>query len=113
MTDSAENDAWLREHKGDYIKSWGYVWTCEDECGCSQAQVVDFYQNKVVHSARVPITAWEGEFHTECEPGADAELAEYRRALRESDPEREAAIEWQRGVDYDTRLIPPGERNPE
>jgi hypothetical protein len=97
----SDNAEWMATHKGEYLKSWGYVWTCDDDCGCEQAQIVDYYRNKVVYNARVPITAWAGEFHTDHEPGADAELAAYRRRLREVDPDREAAIEWQRGVDYD------------
>ena len=94
------DEEWLRVHKGAYLYSWGEVWTCGDDCNCTQAQVTDFYQNRVVRNARVPITVWEGEFHTEYEQGADAELAQYRRELRASDPEREAAIRWQEGVDY-------------
>lgn len=98
----SEHDEWLAKHKGEYLYSWGQVWDCEDdECGCTEAQVVDFYQNKVVRNARVPVIAWRGEFHTDHESGAAAELVAYRRALRESDPERETAIQWQEGIDYE------------
>ena len=86
MNDSEE---WLREHKGDHIKTVGYVWECYDECGCTQARVVDYFRNKTVYSARVPVGVWEGGFY-----------AEYRRHLRAENPAREATIEWQRGVDY-------------
>lgn len=100
----SESPEWLREHQGAHLYTYGYVWECgDDECGCTQAMVVDYFQNKVLPRARVPINAWSGEFHTEHEPGADADLAEYRRTLKEADPEREAAIEWQGGVDYEAR----------
>lgn len=97
MTD---RDEWLEKHKGAYIQTVGMVWECgDDECGCTEAQIVAYYENKVVR-ARVPITEWAGEFHTEHEGGADEELAAYRRALREGDPQREASIIWQEGIDY-------------
>lgn len=96
-----ETDEWLAEHKGRYQKTVGYIWECgDDECGCTEATVVSYYENKTDPRWRVPINEWTGEFYTDHESGADAELAAYRRALRESDPEREVAIEWQKGVDY-------------
>lgn len=95
-------DQWMAEHKGPHLKTVGYVWECEDdECGCSQAVVVSYYRNKVVPNARVPINDWAGDFYTDHESGADLDLAEYRRHLKATEPEREAEIEWQQGVDYD------------
>lgn len=94
-------DEWMSKHKGALIQTVGMVWECDDECDCTEAQIVSYYQNKVVRNARVPVVDWSGEWHTEGEPGADAELAAYRRELKAEDPEREAAIVWQKGVDYE------------
>lgn len=96
----------MRIHKGEPIKTVGMVWECYDECGCTEAQVITYHRNKVVPSARVPVVEWSGISHTDHEPGAAAELAAYRRRLREEDPEREAAIEWQSGVDYGGTVAP-------
>lgn len=100
-------EGWMRTHKGDHVRTVGMVWVCEDDdCRCSQAQVVSYYRNLVAPHARVPVLDWEGEFHTDGELGADAELAAYRRELKAEDPEREAAITWQQGVDYDAEGTP-------
>lgn len=101
-----ESAEWMAAHKGRYQKTVGYIWQCGDECGCEQAVVVDYFENKTDPRFRVPVGVWEGSFvvgdsREPDDPSPDAELAEYRRHLRESDPEREAAIEWQDGVDYE------------
>lgn len=102
MSDSAE---WLAEHQGRHLYTHGYIWECGDDCRCEQAQVVDYFENKTDPRWRVPVMVWEGTFvvgenYDPGDPRPDAELAEYRRSLRETDPEREAAIKWQDGVDY-------------
>jgi hypothetical protein len=98
----SEHDEWTLKHKGAYVRTVGMVWECGDECGCTQAVVFDDFANKVAGPRfRIPVRVWEGDFHTDHEDGADAELAAYRRDLAMSDPAREAAIEWQQGVDYD------------
>jgi hypothetical protein len=103
MSESAE---WLAKHKGRHLRTVGYIWQCGDDyCECEQAQVVDYFENKADHRWRVPITVWEGTFTTregryDGGPSPAAELAEYRRALRITNPEREASIEWQQGVNY-------------
>jgi hypothetical protein len=98
---TAEQDPWLAKHKGDYLWTEGRVWDCgDDHCRCSQAQVVDVFKNKTewrdYQGQRwvVRLAAWEGKFYTDGESGAAEELLSYRRALRESDPEREAATRW-------------------
>lgn len=96
-----ESDEWLREHKGALVRTVGMIWECYDDCRCTQAVVTSYYRNLKAWNARVPVNDWAGEFHADGEPGADRELAIYRRALKETDPDLEAAIEWQRGVDYD------------
>lgn len=94
--------AWLAEHKGEYVDTIGLVWECGDDyCNCTQAQIVDRFKNRKV-PAVVSLLAWEGTFFTDREQGADAELAAKRRELARVDPDREAAITWQEGVDYDT-----------
>jgi hypothetical protein len=104
MSESAE---WLAEHQGRYVKTVGFIWECYDDCRCEQAQVQDIFENKTDRRFIVRRPVWSGTFTTEegrlggDNPSPDAELAAYRRALRESDREREAAIEWQEGVDYD------------
>lgn len=98
MTDA---QTWMLEHKGALVRRVGMIWECgDDTCGCEQARVIAYYQNKVVPRARVPVCEWEGNFFTDHESGADDELAAHRRELAKTDPAREAAIEWQRGVDY-------------
>jgi len=103
----SESQEWMAEHKGRYLKTVGYIWECgDDDCRCEQAVIVDYFENKVDHRFRVPVNAWRGTFTTwegRVEGGIDpdAELVARRRHLRETDPEREAAIEWQRGIDYD------------
>lgn len=101
-------DEWLAKHKGDYLHTVGQVWYCDDDyCNCSQAQVIDVFKNKtewrdyfgqrwVVH-----LGVWEGKFYTDGELGAAEELRAYRLALREADPEREAAIQWDFDMDGD------------
>lgn len=93
-------DEWMLAHKGELIRRVGMVWECYDDCGCTEAQIIAYYRNKVVWNARVPVVEWSGTWRTDGEPGADAELAEKRRELRAEDPDLEASIEWQRGVDY-------------
>lgn len=95
------SDDWMTDHKGEFLYRWGRVWECgDDECGCTEAQIVAYYQNKVVHNGRVPVVEWSGEFRSDHEAGADEELAAHRRHLREADPQYEAATQWQRGIDY-------------
>jgi hypothetical protein len=105
MSESAE---WLAEHQGRYVKTIGFIWECGDDCRCEEAQVQDIFENKTDRRFIVRRHVWSGTFTTEDAriggdaPSPEAELAEYRRALRLVDPEREAAIEWQQGIDYDT-----------
>jgi hypothetical protein len=94
--------SWFEDHKGPYLRTEGYVWNCEDDdCGCSQAFMRNVYHNKATMTSVVFENVWEGSFHTDWESGAAQELGEYRRALRKSDPDREAAIIWQAGIDYE------------
>jgi len=79
------DDDWLEKHKGRLLDTVSYVWE-DDECGCTQAVIVERYENKVVGLPWiVPVTIWEGPFHTDFEPGAAGELAAElsRRALEE------------------------------
>ncbi len=93
-------ERWLVEHKGPYVDSIGMVWECGDDyCNCTEAQIVDRYRNLKTNGL-VLTGVWNGTFYTDGEQGAEAELAEERRRLRVQDPEREAAIRWQDGVDY-------------
>lgn len=104
MSESAE---WLAKHKGRHVRTVGYIWECgDDDCRCEQALVVDRWENRAVRGY-VTTGVWEGTFTTadgrhDGDPSPERELAAYRRALRASNPEREAAIEWQSGVDYDS-----------
>lgn len=100
----SETQEWMDKHKGPLVRTVGMVWECyDDECGCTQAQIISYYRNKVVWNAVVPVVDWEGEFHTDHESGADEELAVHRRQLKLQAPEREASIQWQNGVDYDAK----------
>lgn len=85
---------WLAEHQGQYRRTYGRVWHCDDDCACSRAEIVDEYQNKVVRNAVVPVMAWEGTFFTEGEGDAEAELRAERTRLLTEDPERAAQIDW-------------------
>jgi hypothetical protein len=87
--------SWIDDHKGDLIKTVGQVWACgDDECGCTEAQVVNIYLNRVTRDSLVRELVWSGDFHTDWESGAEEELDAYRAALRELDPELERRIEW-------------------
>jgi hypothetical protein len=93
-TTKSDEQRWMDGHKGAFIKAVGYVWWCgDDECNCTQAVIVDYFENKVVPGC-VPVRRWEGNFHTDGEPGAETELAAERDRLRAADPAAEAAIEW-------------------
>lgn len=87
----SETEEWLREHKGPLRDIIGEVWYCEDSCGCSQARVVARHVNRTDSRFIVPVLVWEGPFHTEHEPGARDELADYRATLSEADA---AGITW-------------------
>jgi hypothetical protein len=93
MTEMTE--AWLAEHKGDYIDTIGYVWWCGDGyCNCTQAVVVERYKNVKAPGWLICCGIWEGEFHTDGESGADEELAAKRAELERTDPELAAGIKW-------------------
>ena len=92
-------EEWMRKHKGAYLRSVAEVWACNDDCGCTQAQVTDLFANLKDPRYVVRVCAWEGEFYTGDwhEPEdltASDELDAYRAALLLSDPKREAAILW-------------------
>jgi len=97
---------WMLEHKGEYLKTVGAIWYCEDDvCGCYNAEVYDVFQNKVLPNARVHKGVWEGEFTTDHDSRATEDsIVRYRQELKKTDPEFEARIEWQNGVDWDREL---------
>lgn len=104
-SDATPDSEWMLEHKGQYLKTVGQLWYCDDVCGCSNAEVFDVFQNKVIPNARVFKNIWEGEFTTD----HDFRLSEdsiigYRRELKATDPELEKRIEWQEGLDWDREL---------
>jgi hypothetical protein len=85
----------MREHKGPLKNIVGYVWECGDDyCSCSKATIVEQYVNLADRRWIVPVCIWEGEFHTDGEPGANDELIAKRAELRESDPDLAVRIEW-------------------
>jgi hypothetical protein len=88
-------EAWLAEHKGAYVKTVAYVWWCGDDCcDCTQAVIVERYKNAKDPRFFVSVGVWEGEFHTDGEPGAAEELAAKRAALECADPDLAARIQW-------------------
>jgi hypothetical protein len=91
---AAVNDAaWLEEHRGEFVKTIGFVWGCGDDyCRCEEAQVQKIYRDKTDGRFIIRETIWSGEFHTDGEPGAWDELQAYRESLS---PDRQAEIEWQ------------------
>lgn len=97
---------WMKEHKGEYLRTIAQVWYCEDEvCGCYSAEVYDVFVNLVMPRGVVFKNVWEGEFYTDHEERkADNDLIRYRQQLKKSDPELEARIIWQGGVEYDRDL---------
>ena len=95
-------DDWHREHQGPFVNASAYVWDCGDDyCNCTRAVIVEYYQNTADSSWRygkgrwhVPVGVWEGEFHTDGEPGANAELIAKRAEMRESEPEYASLVKW-------------------
>lgn len=88
-------EAWLAEHKGPLRDVIGKVWYCGDDyCDCTQAEIVERYENKTAPGWIVPVCIWQGEFHTDGEPGANEELAAKREELRKTDPDLAARIKW-------------------
>ena len=87
--------SWLEAHKGSLIDIIGEVWWCGDpSCDCTQAVIVERYQNLKAPGFVVRLCTWEGEFHTDGEPGAEDELTTKRQELHASDPELEGRIRW-------------------
>lgn len=104
-SDALPDSPWMLEHKGQYIKTVGVIWGCDDECACYNAEVYDVFSNKMVRGARVDKQIWEGEFTIDNQPRATEDsLILYRRGLKVSDPELEARIEWQEGVEWDREI---------
>lgn len=93
----------MGEHKGAYLRTEAEIWYCgDDECGCYQAQIYNLYQNKVTRSSVIFELVWEGTFRTEHDYAPCAkELVTYRQELKRTNPELEAQIHWDEGVDYD------------
>ena|SRR5215218_4738350 len=78
--------AWQAEHAGRLLDTVAYVWSDDDdECGCTQAVIVEQYENKIVGPPWVvPVTIWSGPMHHDFEPGAQDELdAELARRSRD------------------------------
>jgi hypothetical protein len=77
---------------------WGYVWWCGDEwCDCSQAKIVWRDRPRWRFGDQKPLdvrTVWQGEFHTDGEPGATTELNRIARRLRRHQHDLYARIEW-------------------
>jgi hypothetical protein len=91
MTDAQ----WMAEHKGPLLRTIAEVWSCGDDyCGCTQAQIVELYDNLKAPGWVVRVPIWLGTFRTDHEPGATAELEARRNALAFSDPEWHEQIEW-------------------
>ena len=96
---SVDISEWMAEHKGPLIRTVGEVWYCGDDwCGCTQAQITEIYRNLKpppgAPQAVVRVTVWEGEFRTDHEPGAEADLRARRDELRLADPDAAARIKW-------------------
>lgn len=106
----APESDWMKEHKGAYIKTTSEVWYCEDEvCNCWQSRVADVYKNRVTGNTFCFKGVWEGGFYSgdsERSPSrmAENDLIRYRQQLKKDDPELEAQITWQNGVEYDRDL---------
>lgn len=101
---------WMKEHIGEYVRTLGHVWRCgDDDCNCWQAQVSDIYTNRVLKAAFCFKGVWEGGYYSSDSRLDPARLAEndliaYRQRLKKEDPEFEAQITWQDGVDYDRNI---------
>lgn len=105
-SDQVPESDWMKEHKGEYLRTTAEVWYCDDEvCGCYKAEVDDVFRNKVTGNTYVFKQVWEGDFYTDHQSRkAENDLIRYRQKLKESDPELEASIIWQEGVEYSRDL---------
>lgn len=79
--------------RGPFKRVIAYVWSCEDDwCGCTMACIDAQYatasNQRFIWSERV----WEGEIHTDYEPGAQEELDAIEAAMRTAWPEAAARI---------------------
>jgi hypothetical protein len=88
-------DQWHAEHQGDLRDIIARVWWCGDDwCDCTQAQITARFCNIVVPNAVVLHTLWRGEFHTDGEQGAVAELDAKRAEMEAVEPQLARRITW-------------------
>lgn len=88
-------DDWHAAHQGALRDIIAHVWWCGDDyCDCTQAQITARFHNVVVPHALVLRTLWEGEFHTDSEPGAEDELTAKRVELEATEPDLARRIAW-------------------
>lgn len=106
MAESNTELSWFEKHKGEYVRTVAQVWWCDDPvCDCYQAQVSSTYKNRITGNTFVFDGIWEGHFYSEeGSRHAENDLIKYRQDLKKSDPELEARITWQEGVEYDRDL---------
>lgn len=101
---------WMKAHIGEYVRTTAQIWHCGDgDCNCWQAQVSDTYTNRVTKTTFCFKGVWEGGFYSgdsQTNPSrlAENDLIAYRQRIKVSDPELEAQIVWQDGVEYDRNL---------
>jgi hypothetical protein len=95
---------WLIDHQGEYLRTVGKTWYCDDDhCNCSEARIVEVYENKVTKHSPSPsvirVGIWTGPYHVDGEPGAHEDLARKRLDLLANDPELAAKIKWPDGIE--------------
>lgn len=89
-----DKDEWYAVHQGSLINIDADVWWCGDNwCDCTQAQITARFRNATDYTGHwiVPITLWQGEFHSEGESGT---LAAKRAEVERDEPEMAVRIIW-------------------
>lgn len=64
------------------------VWYCDDDCGCSEANIV------LKEPYRVGIAVWTGEFRIDHESGATTDLNRMGKHLRRHHHDLYSLISW-------------------
>jgi hypothetical protein len=70
------------------------IWECEDDCGCSQAQIYEVIERNDYGGVRDSRTVWAGKYRHEWEPGATADLNRVAARLRKQNRALRRRISW-------------------
>ncbi len=72
----------------------GLVWACDDDCGCSQAQVFAYETRPGLPGKFAVGDVWNGEFHIDFMGKPENELNRMAQHLRRHHHEVYARIRW-------------------